>query len=240
MFNNTKSMLQSIKLMGIESMFPFMILVTTFINIINIHVGYNMDFLDGLWSPVSMIFVMVLLVMTTIIAMNYVNHYKLLIAMPMKLDKLPVQMMMLLDFTLLIITIIDVTAMAINGYGYAVLLKLSVMLVIYAASCILFYVSVRTGFKFYGTIGKVLSAIVCFMVYAISVVFYIAVLVLIQDHSIDVFGDNMRLLWIFIVCGVLAAAVRVLSYMGVKNCVRQRKIYKIKTEHSKIKVESYV
>lgn len=240
MFKNIKSMLQSIKLMGIESMFPFMILLTTFINIMNIRIGYNMDFLSGLWSPVSMIFVMALLVMTTMIAMNYVNHYKLLIAMPMKLDKTPVQMMMLLDFTFLIITLIDVIVMAISGYGYAVLLKVSVMLAIYAASCILFYVSVRTGFKFYGTIGKVLSAIVCFMIYAICAVFYIAVLVLIQDHSIDVFGDNMRLLWIFIACGVLAAAVRILSYMGVKNCVRQRKIYKTKTGHSKIKVESYV
>lgn len=240
MIKNTKSMLQCIKLMEIEGAFPLVILLTGFINIMNVRIGYNIEFLDGLWSPISIVFVISLLVTAIMIAMNYVNYYKLLLAMPMKLDKTPMQMMMSLDFTFFIVMLIDVISMTAGGYCYAVLLKAALMFILYAASCVLFYVSVRTGFKFYGTIGKVLSAILCFAVYGVCITFYMAAMVLIHDHDINFFGNTIMISGIFIACGIFAAVSRVLSYIGVKNCVRQRKIYKTKARKAKVKVESYV
>lgn len=239
MLKNIKSMQYSIRLMEIGGMFPFVILINTVINFINIKIGYDMKFLDGLWIPANIVFLMILFVTVTMLAMNYVNYYKLLIAMPMKLDKTPVQMLLMMDFTFLIITIIDIILMAANGYGKVILIKIASMFIIYSAACILFYISIRTGFKFYGTIGKVLSTILCLIIYGICTAFMMAVLVLMHDYPIDLFGDNIPL-FIFAACGVLAAVVRIVSYMGVKNCVRQRKIYKVKTKNSKVKSESYV
>lgn len=238
MFKNIKSMLYSIKLMGMESMFPFMILLMTFINIMNINIGYNMEFMDGLWSMASVVFVVVLLVTAIVVAMNYTNYYKLLVAMPMKLDKTPMQMMMLLDFTVIIVMLIDVIAMAVSGYGMAILVKTAFMFILYAAVCMLFYISVRTGFKFYGAIGKVLSGILCFIIYAVCITIYMAVLALIRDNSDALTDNKVLILGIFLLCAVLAVITRIISYKGVINCVRQTKIYK--TKKSAPKIESYV
>lgn len=242
MIKNIRSMILSINIMEIGSFFPIFILIESVINIINAIYGYNMALLNGeFWYPANTFFSIIPVLFVSIIASNYVNCYKLLIAMPIKLDKSSIQIMTFMDFAFLSVIIIDIIVMSACHFGYAILLKAAAMLMIYAASYIVFYLNIRTGFKFYGITGKVLSIVVSILIYCISSACYTAVSCVIYDYQIELSDSNMIIIGVFIAAVVISLLARILSYKGVNNVVRQSKIYKINNKKKdSTKLESYV
>ncbi|MDD6269513.1 MAG: hypothetical protein PUA84_05605 [Oscillospiraceae bacterium] len=240
--STVKSMLHSIKLMGLGSMFPCMILFCTAINAVNAFTGYDMHIFGGnentLWNVSCVAFVVVLLVSAVSVATSFGNYYKLLVAMPVKLDKMPSAMMLLCDFLIASVAVIDAVMMLAAGYGSGILLKMSAMFIIYAFLSILFYVATRTGFKSYGITGKVVSVILYIAAYGVCTGAYMMATILIYEDVPEIFGNTALISGIFIASAAIGLLARVLSYVGVRNCVRQRKIYKTKNETPR--EESYV
>ena len=240
--STVKSMLYSIKLMGLGSMFPCIILFCTAINGVNAFTGYDLNFFgeseNTLWNISGVAFVVALLVSAASVASSFGNYYKLLVAMPVKLDKMPSAMMQMCDFVIASIAVIDAVMMLIAGYGTEILLKMSAMFIIYVFVSIMFYVTTRTGFKSYGITGKVVSVILYFAAYGVCTGAYMAATILIYKDMPEIFGNTAIISGIFIAAAALGLLARTLSYVGVRNCVRQRKIYKIKNETPR--EESYV
>lgn len=241
MIKNIRSMIFIIGLMEIGSFFPIFILIESAINIINAVNRYDMELFNGLWISANVLLAVMPVIAACIISGNYTNYYKLLIAMPMKLDKTPMQMMALADLTFLSVIIIDIIVMSACHFGYAILLKAAAMLMIYAASYIVFYLNIRTGFKFYGITGKVLSIVVSILIYCISSACYTAVSCIVYDYQIELSDNNTIIIGIFIAAAVISLLARILSYKGVNNVVRQSKIYKTNNKKKdSTKLESYV
>lgn len=243
MIKSIKSILFSLRIMEMRMFFPFLILIESVINIINAVNEYNIElfFNNGLWSFANTLFSIMPVICVCVIATNYTNYYKFLIAMPMKLDKVPMQMMTLIDSTFLSVIIIDIIIMAAFHLGNAILLKTSVMLIIYASSYIVFYLNIRTGFKFYGITGKVVSIVISLFIYGISTACYMIVLNIIHNYQNELSDNNMIIIGIFIAAAAITLLTRILSYTGVNNVVRQSKIYKINNKkHSSTKLDSYV
>lgn len=240
--STVRSMLYSIKLMGLGSMFPCIILFCTAINGVNAFTGYNLHIFGGeentLWNISGVAFVVALLVSAVSVASSFGNYYKLLVAMPVKLDKMPSAMMLMCDFVIASVAVIDAVMMLIAGYGTEILLKMSAMFIIYVFISIVFYVTTRTGFKSYGITGKVVSVILYFAAYGVCTGAYMAAAILIYEDVPEIFGNTAIISGIFIASAALGLLARVLSYVGVRNCVRQRKIYKIKNKMPR--EESYV
>lgn len=242
MIKSIKSMILSINLMEIGSFFPVFILIESAINIINAIFGYDMALLNGeFWYPANTFFSIIPVLFVSIIASNYVNYYKLLTAMPIKLDKSSIQMMTFIDAAFLSVIIIDIIVMAACHLGYAILLKMAAMLIIYAASYVVFYLNIRTGFKFYGITGRVLSIVISILTYGVSSACYTAVSCVIYDYQIELSDSNMIIIGVFIAAAAISLLARILSYKGVNNVVRQSKIYKTNNKKKNpTKLESYV
>lgn len=241
MVKKIKSTIFIIGLMEIGSFFPIFILIESVINIINAVNRYDMELFNGLWLTANALLAIMPVIAACIIAGNYTNYYKLLIAMPIKLDKTPMQMMVLTDFIFLSIIIIDIIIMTICRLENAILLKTAATLIAYTASYIIFYLNIRTGFKFYGITGKVVSIVVYILIYGISCTFYMSVSQIIHKYANELSDNNRIIIGVFLAAAAITLLARILSYKGVKNVVRQAKIYKINNKKKdSIKTESYV
>lgn len=211
------------------------------INIVNAFTRYNMEMFDGMWSAVTIAMYTVLLIITpAAIAMSYMNHYRLLTAMPMAMETIPAQMSLLTDLVYIIIAVIDMTAMCIAGIYEGALLKLSAALGLYVISHIALYISARTGAKSYGTAGKVISGLLFFAGYGIGCAFTTVPCNMIYEEYQVIDGQYGILLVILSGMAVLAVITRIVSYKGIRNCVRQRKIYKGTAKKKQVREERYV
>lgn len=241
MIKNIRSMIFIIGLMEIGSFFPIFILIESAINIINAVNRYDMELFNGLWISANVLLAVMPVIAACIISGNYTNYYKLLIAMPMKLDKTPMQMMALADLTFLSVTIIDIIIMTICRLENAIFLKTAATLIAYTASYVIFYLNIRTGFKSYGITGKVVSIMAYILIYGISYTFYMTVSNIIHNYANELSDNNRIIIGVFIAAAAITLLARILSYKGVKNVVRQAKIYKVNNKKKdSTKLESYV
>ena len=233
-----KSMCSVIDIMGLGSLILLSAGVSSVINIINAVTGYNMELFGGMWSGSTVAMSMLMILTPVAIAMSYMNQYRLLTAMPMAMGTVPAQMSLLTDLVYIIIVVIDMIAMLIAGIYEGAILKLSTTLGLYIISHIALYISARTAAKSYGTAGKVVSGLLCFLGYGFGGAFTMVSSTMIYEEYDIIEGQYVILLAILAGMAVLAAVVRVVSYKGIVNCVRQRKIYKIRKKQPK--TESYV
>lgn len=233
-----KSMCSVIYIMGLGSLILLSAGVSSVINIINAVTGYNMELFGGMWSGSTVAMSMLMILTPVAIAMSYMNQYRLLTAMPMAMGTVPAQMSLLTDLVYIIIVVIDMIAMLIAGIYEGAILKLSTTLGLYIISHITLYISARTAAKSYGTAGKVLSGLLGFLGYGFGGAFTMVSSTMIYEEYDIIEGQYVILLAILAGMAVLAAVVRVVSYKGIVNCVRQRKIYKIRKKQPK--TESYV
>ena len=233
-----KSMCSVIDIMGLGSLILLSAGVSSVINIINAVTGYNMELFGGMWSGSTVAMSMLMILTPVAIAMSYMNQYRLLTAMPMAMGTVPAQMSLLTDLVYIIIVVIDMIAMLIAGIYEGAILKLSTTLGLYIISHITLYISARTAAKSYGTAGKVLSGLLGFLGYGFGGAFTMVSSTMIYEEYDIIEGQYVILLAILAGMAVLAAVVRVVSYKGIVNCVRQRKIYKIRKKQPK--TESYV
>lgn len=210
------------------------------INIINAVTGYNMELFDGLWSVSVAMYAMLMVLAPAAIAMTYMSQYRLLTAMPMAMETVPAQMSLLTDLVYIIIVVIDMIAMLIAGIYEGALLKLSTTLGLYIISHIALYISARTGAKSYGTAGKVVSGLLCFLDYGMGGALTVISCTMIYEYYDVIDGQYGVLLGILAGMAVLAAVTRVVSYNGIRNCVRQRKIYKGAAKEKAVREERYV
>ncbi len=227
-----------IDIMGLGSLILLSAGVSSVINIINAVTGYNMELFGGMWSGSTVAMSMLMILTPVAIAMSYMNQYRLLTAMPMAMGTVPAQMSLLTDLVYIIIVVIDMIAMLIAGIYEGAILKLSTTLGLYIISHITLYISARTAAKSYGTAGKVLSGLLGFLGYGFGGAFTMVSSTMIYEEYDIIEGQYVILLAILAGMAVLAAVVRVVSYKGIVNCVRQRKIYKIRKKQPK--TESYV
>ena len=228
-------------IMGLGSLILMAAGFGSVINIINAVTGYNMEMFHGFWSVVTVVmYAMLMILVPVAIAMSYMNQYRLLTAMPMAMETVPAQMSLLTDFIYIIIVVIDMIAMCIAGIYEGALLRLSTTLGLYIISHIALYVSARTGAKSYGTAGKVISSILFFIGYGLGAGFNMVSCTMIYENYDMIAGQYGILFGILAGMSVLAAVTRLVSYKGIRNCVRQIKIYKGTAKKKQVREERYV
>lgn len=236
-----KSIYSFARIMGFGSLILMAAGVGSVINIINAVTGYNMEMLDGFWSVVTVMMCAIMMVLVPVaIAMSYMNQYRLLTAMPMAMGTVPAQMSLLTDLVYIIIVVIDMIAMLIAGIYEGALLKLSTTLGLYIISHIALYISARTAAKSYGTAGKVVSGLLCFLGYGFGGAFTMISSAMIYEEYDVIEGQYGILLAVLAGMAVLAAVTRIVSYKGIVNCVRQIKIYKGTAKKKQVREEQYV
>ena len=235
-----KSMCSVIDIMGLGSLILLSAGVSSVINIINAVTGYNMELFGGMWSGSTVAMSMLMILTPVAIAMSYMNQYRLLTAMPMAMGTVPAQMSLLTDLVYIIIVVIDMIAMLIAGIYEGALLKLSATLGLYIISHIALYISARTAARSYGTAGKVVSGLLCFLGYGFGGAFTMISSSMIYEEYDVIEGQYGILLAILAGMAVLAAVTRIVSYKGIVNCVRQIKIYKGTAKKKQVREEQYV
>lgn len=235
-----KSIYSFARIMDFGSLILLSAGVSSVINIINAVTGYNMEMFGGMWSGSTIAMAIFMILTPAAIAMSYMNQYRLLTAMPMAMGTVPAQMSLLTDLVYIIIVVIDMIAMLIAGIYEGALLKLSATLGLYIISHIALYISARTAAKSYGTAGKVVSGILCFLGYGFGGALSMVSCSMIYDHYDVIEGQYGILLAVLAGMAVLAAVARIVSYKGIVNCVRQIKIYKGTAKKKQVREERYV
>lgn len=227
------------RLFGIGQMMAFIILFTTAVNAVNAWFGYTTELLGGLWMGItagsSMCYMLAAVAVATIFGMNY----KLIYTMPMQASTVPAQMVGVVDLTCFACLVLDVTAMLVLGYREEILLKVCMHVMLYLVAQLVLYISVRSSFKAGTNTRNIVYATLGFTGYMAGAAVYTAAMTILEEQP-DFCRENLT--WFIIALGVLgiaAAVVTELVYKGVRNCVRQTKLYKVKKKKNELEA-SYV
>ncbi len=212
------------------------VLLMAVFNFIGAYVNYNMDsFFSVLMMMVNAVGYMFTALM---VASSYASTYGLVCMLPMQASSVPTQMVSIVDLTAFVVMGLDVITMAIFGYREEIFLKLCIHVASYLMATVVLYVLSRILFKTTLGVGtKTVFGIIGFVSYLMSVSACSAAFVLMVED-----GFCRENLWGILVTlgaiGVAAAIATELVRKGLRNCIRQAKIYKSKKKT--VKDEAYV
>ena len=195
---------------------------------------------NGIWMFSGVVSAVMLFIMPMIIALLNVQQYNLLTAMPISMEKVPAQMYLMNDVIYIIIVPIDMAVLIAVGIYEGALLRLTVDLIFYLIANVVLYVMVRSASQTYGTVGKVISFISGFFVGGIISSLGIMPSIIIHGGFEDIEGRYGVLICAAAIAAVFAVIARVLSKRGVRNCMRQIKIYRSSAKKKAVREEQYV
>ncbi|MBQ8515939.1 MAG: hypothetical protein IJ496_11135 [Ruminococcus sp.] len=227
------------RLFGVGRMMAFIILFTTAVNAVNAWFGYMTELAGGLWVGLTVGSSMCYMIAAAAVSTIFAQNYKLIYTMPMQASTVPAQMVGVVDLTSFACMALDVIAMLATGYRQEILLKVCMHVMLYIVAQLVLYIFTRSSFRAGSNARNIVYAVLGFTGYMAGAIIYSTGMTILEEQP-DFCRENLT--WLIIALGVLgiaAAVVTELVYKGVRNCVRQTKLYKVKKKKNELEA-SYV
>lgn len=225
------------ELLHINSACMWMTLITVVINIFGAWFRYDRD--KGFVFGSQIAAIMLTMFLAVVIAVNVSSNYTFISTLPVKISDIHIYMSLTLDLAFIIIIAADAVTFALFNMAVHIPVRMISHLFMYIFSHILLYATTTPGgSKQDSQRTTILSAIMGFMGYFISIVSNAIVSSVIDDNTSYSKSGKIAIAIILGVLFVSAVITRILTNKGIKSKLRLMKVYKGKKKSKK--AESYV